>query len=444
MSIKSRQGLTSITGSGRWVTTDYTYNKSIVQERQTTHSVNTGWPIIKKYLNGEDKNGEFLRQFKGWEQLAALQDWGSAFMTERCSISSNLNSISATGNYSGAFTMNSSGPVLLAGFGSALAHTSDSVLEDEAHVMFGLGGTAISAVRPNKPMVDLATSIGELRTGGIPSVIGSSVKRAKTVLDAFRRGGDEYLNIQFGWKPLVNDLIGLAQVAAESRKRLERYESEIGRLLHRRYQLPGTVSTVEGLSKETAGLPSYAFIPGAPYSVPYISLRQTEFRPVETTQIVTKSYFSGAFRFYYPDYPAALEHLTEIENQANLLLGTRLDPEVLWNLQPWTWLIDWYLNVGDILGNISAFTADHVVMQYGYLMRETRVIKEITFPRGIWARRSLSAWNNLPYGPLTVTQVTHRKRRAKASPFGFGLNPSDFSPDQWAILGALGISRGIR
>jgi hypothetical protein len=157
---------------------------------------------------------------------------------------------------------------------------------------------------------------------------------------------------------------------------------------------------------------------------------------------MTKSHFSGGFRFYYPDISTALDDLAEFEHKANLLLGTRLDPEVLWNLQPWTWLVDWFVNFGDVLGNLSAIISDGLVMQYGYIMQENVISKEVTLPRGLWVRNSISA-SVFTQKPVTVTLDYHSKVRVKASPFGFGLTPEMFSPQQWAILAALGISRGL-
>jgi len=38
-------------------------------------------------------------------------------------------------------------------------------------------------------------------------------------------------------------------------------------------------------------------------------------------------------------------------------------------------------------------------------------------------------------------QVT-QKERYRASPYGFGTNPENYSPSQWAILAALGLTKG--
>jgi hypothetical protein len=223
---------------------------------------------------------------------------------------------------------------------------------------------------------------------------------------------------------------------------LKQYEREIGRLVRRRYQFDENISTVEGLSKEGTLTSSYDLLSGTPYSATWLSTRPTVVRPVEITRTVTKSYFSGGFRIYCPDLRYLDDYLAGLESKANALLGTRLDPEVLWNLQPWSWLADWAFNVGDILANVSSFS-DGVVMQYGYLMRETEIIKEIRIPSGIWRRTGPVTWVRAS-DPFTVTIGSHVKTRVAASPFGFGLNSESFTERQWSILLALGMSKGLK
>lgn len=240
----------------------------------------------------------------------------------------------------------------------------------------------------------------------------------------------------------MRDVQNLALIAAQSRKLLEQYERDVTRLVRRRYQFDEEISTTEGLSLPLNSS-AYALEPGTPMgSMHGVTVHNyINSVPVEVTKVTTKSWFSGGFRFYYPSVAEGLEALSEIENNANTLLGTRLDPELLWNLQPWTWLLDWFVNTGSIAGNLSAILADNLVMQYGYIMRTVQIDKEITLP-ALWTQ-SLGGWAR-KRGPWSVHLSKTLKARAKASPFGFGLNPSDFSSNQWAILGALGISRGLR
>jgi hypothetical protein len=312
---------------------------------------------------------------------------------------------------------------------------------DQEAILFALGGTAISRCRPGKPQVDFSTAIGELRKDGIPSVVGSIYSRSKSLRDVFRNSGDEYLNVQFGWIPLIRDLEKMSLVISNTREYLQAHEKKINKLLQRSYHFETQRGTSQGQSLSDANYELEPWTAKSGSSVRFgVSTGLQD--PIELTSTMTKSHFSGGFRFYYPDISTALDDLAEFEHKANLLLGTRLDPEVLWNLQPWTWLVDWFVNFGDVLGNLSAIISDGLVMQYGYIMQENVISKEVTLPRGLWVRNSISA-SVFTQKPVTVTLDYHSKVRVKASPFGFGLTPEMFTPQQWAILAALGISRGL-
>lgn len=437
-STRTRFESATITGTSFWGGSPSTQKTSRVQTRQTTRSTDTLWPYY-----------QVLRRRRGtrWEQPASeawlsRQDLGSAFRTEKTFIESSINSLSISGNNGLPFGVNCVGPVLLAGFSDAPVFMSSQDVTNEAQLMFGLGGTAIARVRPNKPVVNLSVTIGELRNiSAWPRLMGSIIARSATLRDLFRNSGNEYLNAQFGWAPLIRDVTAMAEVVSQGRTLLAQYEREINRLVRRRYQFDEQISTVEGLSK-AIGSSSYELTTGTPYGAkPYLGTRSVTFPPVEITRTVTKSYFSGGFRIYSSDLHYLDQNLAEFESKANALLGTRLDPEVLWNLQPWSWLADWVFNFGSVLSNISAFS-DGIVMQYGYLMREQEIRKEIYFPNGLWQQTS-TGWKKAT-APLTVVSGSHVKTRVAASPFGFGLNPESFTERQWAILLALGLSKGLK
>jgi len=132
------------------------------------------------------------------------------------------------------------------------------------------------------------------------------------------------------------------------------------------------------------------------------------------------------------------EKLDHWDAEANKLFGTRLTPEVVWNLAPWSWAADWFGNTGDVLANISALGADSLVLKYGYIMRQERVMDHTSWegyintqPDGHGARfiRIREA-----YGYET-------KLRLRATPYGFGIDMGGFSPRQIAISAAVGVNR---
>jgi hypothetical protein len=155
---------------------------------------------------------------------------------------------------------------------------------------------------------------------------------------------------------------------------------------------------------------------------------------LESETSETRTWFKGAYTYYLQDDNSVLNKLYEYEQKANLLFGTRVTPDVVWNLAPWSWLSDWFVNVGDNIANATSLSSDGLVMKYGYLMQETVSKHTCT----IVGPQLLAGGSNV----WTTTFYTSRKHRMKATPYGFGSNPASFTGRQWAILSALGFARG--
>lgn len=281
-----------------------------------------------------------------------------------------------------------------------------------------LGTTAIARVIPTNPLSGLTTTLVELKREGIPSLIGINSWKERSL--RARNAGDEYLNYQFGWLPLVNEIQTMAHTVRESDKIIAKYEKESGKLLHRRYTFPAEIS------KQTYVVNGIA--PAPHIKVGYFSSLGTR---TQTVTLKVESWFSGAFTYYLP--PAGTRERSLAI--ANKLYGVRLTPEVVWNLTPWSWAADWVSNIGDVMTNISAFQNDGLVMPYGYIMQQVTLEDEYHH-HGAVTR----------YGSHVIDTrqkfTTVVKFRKKATPYGFGLDPFGFSGRQWAILGALGLTRG--
>jgi len=281
-----------------------------------------------------------------------------------------------------------------------------------------LGTTAIARVIPTNPLVNLVTAMAELRREGIPHIVGAEAMRDRAL--RARNAGSEYLNYEFGWRPLVNDVLDLANAIINSDEIMKSYERNSGVRLGRSYNYPQEIS-----SEETR-------VTGQRL-VPVIKSGYSTATGVRHTVTTTRSrtWFEGTFTYHL----APQGSLARKEQLAAKRFGLRLTPEVLWNLTPWTWAADWVTNMGDVIHNISAFANDGLVMPWGYVMKETSITKEVFFSGSTltWSGASPS---------LSQKWTTTRKLRRKATPFGFGLNPATFSGRQWAILAALGLARG--
>lgn len=285
-----------------------------------------------------------------------------------------------------------------------------------------LGTTAIARCLPTNPLGDLSVATGELLNDGLPLI--PWLRAARETTSAARLAGEQYLNVDFGWKPLVRDIRKIAQSIKNRNAILDRYANNSGKRRKAQYNFP--VDFDFDAERLTDVYPSPAKSHLAIWDRPYGDL------DVLTTRKTTQ-WFKGSFTYYLPPQGAKFSRYSA---EANKLLGTRLTPETLWNLAPWSWMSDWFLNYGDFLHNVVAFQNDGLVMHHGYMMEHKLHSVESTL-HGLRVK-SYPDRDMV----LTSTLTSESKRRVRASPYGFGLTFDGFSERQKMTLIALGLAKG--
>jgi hypothetical protein len=296
--------------------------------------------------------------------------------------------------------------------------TSDSELN-------AFGTTAIANVEPTNPVSNLLGTLGEIKADGLPSVVGVPTWRDRTQIA--KAAGSEYLNVQFGWKPLIGDIRNFAHAVTNSDELIRQYERNSGRKIKRSMSLPAE-TTVQEERLEGADVPYF------PTLGPAFGIGGQ--KSIVTTRHVKKRWFEGCFTYYLPSFDPNGDNFTRNRLIAEKLFGARVTPELVWDLTPWTWALDWMGNFGDVLHNVGAFANTGLVMQYGYVMEQ----QSIEVERTVYDLEI----NDHPGQKFsfTTTLRTIAKRRHTATPYGFGLDVGSFTPQQTAILVALGFSRG--
>lgn len=294
--------------------------------------------------------------------------------------------------------------------------TSDSALN-------ALGATAIAKCQPTNSIADVSTFLGELLKDGLPSIIGAQTWRDRT--DLARSAGSEFLNVQFGWLPLVSDITKFTGGVSKASAVLAQYERDAGKVVRRRFNFPlerSTSTTIVGSTNNRQRL--------SPFKTTY---QKGGGRSVQRTRETVRSrWFSGAFTYHLPSGYDSRKTMDKYALLADRL-GLTPTPETLWELAPWSWAVDWFSNAGDVVANVSAFTQYGLVMRYGYMMDHTIVTDTYTQDRTGLEPQFGSA------PPLVL--VTETKVRKQAHPFGFGVSWNGLSPIQTSILAALGLSR---
>jgi hypothetical protein len=301
------------------------------------------------------------------------------------------------------------------------AKSSDAKLNE-------LGATAISRCKPTNPPVDAGQALGELFREGLPHLPGHESWKART--EYARSAGSDYLNAQFGWRPLVSDISDFAKTIKKFDTVLSQYERDAGKVVRRQYRFP-TEKTTNTRFENTENPGRALAYPSAGFEVLLGS--QGSVIVVEETTI--DRWFSGAFTYYLPSGYGTRNVLSKYALYADRL-GLDPSPELVWELTPWSWAVDWFSNAGDVISNVSDFATGGLVMRYGYIMEHSIVKHTYYQPNSGFIKNG----KPLAAGPLSL--VTETKLRRQANPFGFGVTWEGLSTFQASILAALGISRG--
>lgn len=267
-----------------------------------------------------------------------------------------------------------------------------------------LGATAVSRTLPNVPDSPLSTTVAELIGGGLPSIIGKQALKERRLSSL----GSEYLNFEFGIVPLVSDIQSLIESTQKFDEIIRQTKRDNKKLIRREVEL---VNDIKQHGTEVLN---------SQYTYP------SWYRGTNSITRTTRKrvWFSGAYRY---SYPLQLDGLSEQLRDFDRVYGLVPNWSTAWNAIPFSWLVDWQANIGDVVTNASYLGKDGLELVYGYIMSETTYTRSETFSGG---------------GITTTCDLSFTvKHRRKANPFGFGVSLSSLTGKQSAILTALGLSR---
>lgn len=329
-------------------------------------------------------------------------------------------------------------------FGDVYTHGDYADLGNNlgGHAMFPdldtLGSGAYKKLRPKIAEAGVGVAVGEIRQ--LPMMLAGT---AKTFHEAWREMGglksswsqapkkasDNFLNVQFGWTPFLKDLSDLHRIATNAEKYMAQLKRDNNTWV-KRNRSDKVIESEDIVTRwqpiccqPTAGYPiSEIFSPtGQTYA--YIVLRNT-----------THVWYEGVFKYYRPEFDdsnSRSKGLLGTVDRNITLYGARINPSMIWKVTPWTWLADWFGNVGDVIERANDWAMDGVVSKYMYLMHRT--------VHSCVLRQHLG----LRSGPISFDferKAEIKRRQGAASPFDFSLKDTDLSARQLAILGAIGIT----
>lgn len=315
--------------------------------------------------------------------------------------------------------------------------------EDKSCV--GYSAQAWRMLKPVKPSAGLGVFLGELRdmprmlktthegllavmrAGSNPSLLNPKNWGKINPKKFGKKVGAQWLNANFGWLPFLSDLRRFYQTYANLRAMLDRIERNAGKWVETRCTIDE--SNDSELIRDSVGvncmspLCKYgnlwlkATVPDSPY-----------YRTVVRSTTSKKVWAVAKFRYYLPDMPTYWWEKKAIA----YLFGVWPNPSVLYDLTPYTWLIDWFTNLGDIVESLDNELVEDLAMRDGYLMGRESKNYEIT---------GTHYYADGPYSATFKLCNEFKERKESKSNFSFSLDEDNLTPRQWSILAALGLTR---
>jgi hypothetical protein len=279
------------------------------------------------------------------------------------------------------------------------------------------GAEAFSKMKPTAPTFSGLNSIYELKD--LPGMLQQQMVKGN-----LKNMSNYWLALQFGWKPLLNDIRRMIDFQVESQRKMDFLLRNNGKLVRRRIVLFDRIENEVITTGEAWGLMNPGF-------VNYFYSGTPTYRSRAFTR--DSVWGSAAFRFWLPSSPKGIVYKSALRRA---LFGLTPSPSIIYNMIPWSWLVDWFSNTGYVINNLDAGVADRLAADWFYMMRKKEHViqTELSIPLHDMSKKPI-----VLHG--TAEQTSFSKVRLRGSPFGWAISQNSLNPMQLSILGALGLSK---
>jgi len=303
---------------------------------------------------------------------------------------------------------------------------------------------AIGIMNPFRRQGGIFADLIELLRGDVPRIVLDLTKHMRTIQRMKASGiksagqaiGSDYLNAVFGWAPIIRDIIAAIEVLTTIDKLI--FPSDSTRRTFKRTVSSGAASLVTSANLGLFGILNPGF-----------GINAQSADMTRTSGIVNNGFWSASdtagVSYTESVYTTARFATGATPNAANNghldraidLLGLEITPDMVWELLPWSWLIDWFTNVGTIIQSMSTLGLSNTILNYAYATYRRETLHTVKVdPRTVAGTGSI-----LFTGGDSFAVITDQKVRIAASPFGFGIAGDSLTVSQLAILTALGLAR---
>jgi hypothetical protein len=267
--------------------------------------------------------------------------------------------------------------------------------------------------------------------------------RKKGLTKAGKAASDEFLNYVFGIAPTVGDLAKLVQSMQTATTAIQFLYENSGHSIRRNMSFDmaskSEVFTTDQLSHQgTIECQSSAPMFGNNGSYYNVGGRVANNALVTTLTLSEsrKVRFTGAFTRFVPIDARLGTSSAKFIAAYDSIIGFKPTFEQVWQLIPYSWLVDWFLDIQSSLTLMSRVRDDSLLINYGYVTGST-------IRTAICETLIVPTPGRVPsFGRVRTVYTSSIKERIRANPYGF-IEPGavEITPLRLAILAAIGITR---
>lgn len=261
-----------------------------------------------------------------------------------------------------------------------------------APTLTSLATKLAASTNPSRSVVNASAAIGELRD--IPELFARK-HAGVSINEMVQAGVDSRFKFRFGIAPMISDLRNIFNFTESVEKRMKELERLYSRGGLRRTQSLGTYRTsfpsIDAASRESA------------FRINFFGMKYT----TETIK--------GHIR-WKPDSPMkGLPDGKRLRREASAAVvgGNSITPETLWELIPFSWLVDWFTTVGDLASLTNNGVPCHIDKLVIMTKTETILEHSYVYPE---------TFGGHPIEGLTISGGSSRLTTKSRTPAGIGLS----------------------
>lgn len=266
-------------------------------------------------------------------------------------------------------------------------------------------------------------------TSRIKTQIGSAFGKRKALRLLLRQSSDAYLTERFAIAPLLSDMAGIKQALSSTQKRIQSLLDRSEKLQTSHYNRD--VGPPEDVTSDV--MYTQANIPNPGYT-PALNTHRITRRAVEEA---TKFHAELQYSYYYSEYQRQNAAILGLLDS----LGVNLNPAIIWNAIPWSFVVDWFIGVSRWLDNFKLRNLEPVIIIHQYLW-------SVTKKRTIYVSYGNVSYPNPSHraiGPTPMPTVVETSyRRDVGLPSVSSITKSGLTLDEFSLGAALAISRKSR